>query len=143
METKRHLVSLKQYRKLNGKWQFVPVARDANGDPSGPSSIHSPAAGDHGKLSALGCDLPRHFRWWQNWALRSRLQPMIDAARMPRRFENIVTYLRHRISNAASESIYAKIQSVKYTAGGFRSKENFIHAIYTHCGGLDLAPLSH
>jgi len=33
METKRHPVNLKQYRKLNGKWQFVPVARDANGDP--------------------------------------------------------------------------------------------------------------
>jgi integrase/recombinase XerD len=33
MEMKRHPVNLKQYRKLNGKWQFVPVARDANGDP--------------------------------------------------------------------------------------------------------------
>jgi hypothetical protein len=29
METKLHPVSLKQYRKVNGKWQFVPVARDA------------------------------------------------------------------------------------------------------------------
>ena len=33
METKRHSVNLKQYRKVSGKWQFVPVARDANGDP--------------------------------------------------------------------------------------------------------------
>jgi len=33
METKRHPVNLKQYRKVNGKWQFVPVARDAGGDP--------------------------------------------------------------------------------------------------------------
>jgi hypothetical protein len=33
METKRHQVNLKQYRKLNGKWQFVPVARDAKGKP--------------------------------------------------------------------------------------------------------------
>jgi hypothetical protein len=24
METKRHPVNLKQYRKLNEKWQFVP-----------------------------------------------------------------------------------------------------------------------
>ncbi len=29
MESKRHPVNLKQYRKLNGKWQFVAVARDA------------------------------------------------------------------------------------------------------------------
>jgi integrase/recombinase XerD len=33
METKRHPVNLKQYRKVNEKWQFVPVARDAKGIP--------------------------------------------------------------------------------------------------------------
>lgn len=86
----------------------------------------------------------KHFRWWHNWAVRSRLQPMIEVARMmKRRFENIITYLRHHITNAASESINAKIQWVKYTARGFRNKQNFIHAIYFHCGGLDLAPSSH
>ena len=68
----------------------------------------------------------KHFRWWHNWAVRSRLQPMIEVARMlKRRFENIITYLRHRITNAAR---------------GFRNKQNFVHAIYFHCGGLDLAP---
>ncbi len=80
--------------------------------------------------------------WWQNWALRSRLKPMIAGARMlKRRFENIITSLRHPITNAASESINAKIQWVKHTARGFRNKQNFMHAIYFHCGGLDLAPL--
>ena len=83
----------------------------------------------------------KHFRWWHGWAVRSRLQPMIEVARMlKRRFENIITYLRHRITNASSESINAKIQWVKYTARGFRNKRNFVHAIYFHCGGLDLAP---
>jgi transposase len=83
----------------------------------------------------------KHFRWWHNWAARSRLQPMIEVGRMlKRRFENIVTYLRHRITNAASESLNAKIQWVKYTARGFRNKQNFINAIYFHCGGLNLAP---
>jgi transposase len=83
----------------------------------------------------------KHFRWWHRWAARSRLQPMIEVGRMlKRRFENIVTYLRHRITNAASESLNAKIQWVKYTARGFRNKQNFVNAIYFHCGGLDLAP---
>jgi transposase len=83
----------------------------------------------------------KHFRWWHNWAVRSRLEPMIDVARrLKRRFANIITYLGHRITNAASESINAKIQWVKYTARGFRNKQNFVHAIYFHCGGLDLAP---
>jgi transposase len=86
----------------------------------------------------------KHFRWWYNWAVRSRLQPMKEVAGMlKRRFENIITYLRHRITNAASESINAKIQWVKYTARGFRNKQNFINAIYFHCGGLDLAPVAH
>jgi len=84
----------------------------------------------------------KHFEWWYRWAVRSRLRPIIEAAAMmKRRFANIITYLRHRITNAASESINAKIQWVKYTARGFRNKQNFINAIYFHCGGLDLAPV--
>src|SRR5258708_557583 len=83
----------------------------------------------------------KHFRWWHAWAVRSRLDPMIEVARtLKRRFENILTYLRHRITNAASESINAKIQWVKYTARGFRNKKNFQIAILFHRGGLNLAP---
>ena len=74
-------------------------------------------------------------------AVGSRLRHIIEAAAMmKRRFANIITYLKHRITNATSESINAKIQWVKYTARGFRNKQNFINAIYFHCGGLDLAP---
>lgn len=86
----------------------------------------------------------KHFRWWYNWATRSRLRPILEKARMiKRRFDNIITYLKHRITNAASESINSKIQWVKYTARGFRNKANFITAIYFHCGGLDLMPTTH
>jgi transposase len=86
----------------------------------------------------------KHFQWWYNWAVRSRLEPMKKVAGMlNRRFENIITYLKHRITNATSESLNAKIQWVKYTARGFRNKQNFINAIYFHCGGLDLAPATH
>ena len=74
----------------------------------------------------------KYFLRWHSWAVRSRLAPMVAAAGM----------LKHRITNAASESINAKIQWVKYTARGFRNKQNFINAIYFHCGGLDLAPAS-
>ena len=84
----------------------------------------------------------KHFRWWWNWAQRSRLEPIKRVARMlKRRFENVITYLRHRITNAGSESLNAKIQWVKYTARGFRNKKNFIDAIYFHCGGLDMNPV--
>ena len=33
-----------------------------------------------------------------------------------------------------------RIQWVKATARGFRNQQNFINAIYFHCGGLDMAP---
>jgi transposase len=83
----------------------------------------------------------KHFRWWHGWAVRSRLQPMVETARMlKRRLQNILTYLRQRITNAASESINSKIQWVKYTARGFRNERNFQIAIYFHCGGLEMAP---
>lgn len=56
------------------------------------------------------------------------------------RFENIITYLKHRITNATSESLNARIQWVKFTARGYRNTKNFITAIYFHCGDLDLKP---
>lgn len=86
----------------------------------------------------------KHFRWWHDWAVRSRLKPMIEKARMlQRRFKNVITYVKHRITNAASESINSKVQWVKYTARGFRNKSNFVTAIYFHCGDLDLMPSTH
>lgn len=82
-----------------------------------------------------------HFAWWYRWATHSRLQPMIEKAKMLRsHLKNILTYIKHGITNAASESINAKIQWVKYTARGFRNFENFKNAIYFHCGDLDLNP---
>jgi transposase len=72
----------------------------------------------------------KHFRWRHGWAVRSRLQPKIETARMlKRRLENVLSYLRHLINNAASESINSKIQWVKYSARGFRNKKNFQVAI--------------
>lgn len=84
----------------------------------------------------------RFFRQWYFWATHSRLKPVIKVARMlNNRFENIITYLKHRITNATSESLNARIQWVKFTARGYRNTQNFITAIYFHCGGLDLKPL--
>ena len=86
----------------------------------------------------------KHFQWWHYWATHSRLEPMKKVAQMmKRRLENIITYLQHPITNAGSESINSKLQWVKYTARGFRNKQNFMTAIYFHCGGLDMRPVTH
>lgn len=80
------------------------------------------------------------FGHWYDWAIRSRLDPIKKAARMMKeRLSNILTYLKHPITNAMSESINSKIQWIKYTARGFRNFDNFRIAIYFHCGGLDLS----
>lgn len=82
------------------------------------------------------------FRRWYFWATHSRLTPMIEKARMiKRRLENVLTYIKHQITNATSEGLNSKIQWIRYTARGFRSRANFKISIYFHCGGLDLYPL--
>jgi transposase len=81
------------------------------------------------------------FNRWYSWAIRSRLPAMKNVAKtLKRHFANIITYLKHPITNAMSESLNAKIQWIKYTAHGFRSRKSFRTAIYFHCGGLDLYP---
>lgn len=81
------------------------------------------------------------FTWWYGWAMRSRLEPMRKVARMIRsHLENILTYITHRVTNAVTEGLNAKIQWVKYSARGYRNPAAFKTAILFHCGGLDLEP---
>jgi transposase len=81
------------------------------------------------------------FERWQAWAIRSRLRPIIHVAGLIRRhLENILNYLVHRITNAVTEGLNAKIQWIKYSSRGFRNRARFKLAIYFHCGGLDLDP---
>jgi transposase len=83
----------------------------------------------------------RFFGRWFWRATHSRLKPMAEVAWMIRRhLPNVLTYLRHRITNAGLEAVNAMIQWVKRTARGFRNAQNFKTAIYFHCGGLDLYP---
>jgi transposase len=82
-----------------------------------------------------------HWRWWYGWATRARLPQVLKVAQMIKRhLPNVLTYFRHRITNAMSEGIAGKIQALKKAANGFRNLENFKTAIYFHCGGLDLYP---
>jgi transposase len=82
-----------------------------------------------------------HWASWNSWATRCRLKPVVAVAAMVRRhLPNVMTYFRHRITNAVAEGINSKIQGIKKRACGFRNKSNFKTAIYFHCGGLSLYP---
>jgi transposase len=83
----------------------------------------------------------KYWKRWYFWATHSRLQPMIEVARMiERHLQNVMTYFTHRITNAVAEGLNSKIASVQKRACGFRNRDNFKIAIYFHCGGLNLFP---
>lgn len=83
------------------------------------------------------------WRRWIAWARRSKLEPIKHVAAMIRdHLTGILTAIVTRTTNAASESINAKIQWIKRTACGFRNRQRFRNAIYFHLGGLDLYPAS-
>ena len=61
----------------------------------------------------------RHWRQWYFWATHSRLPPVIEAARtMQRHLPNILSYVEHRLTNATSEGLNSKIETVKKTPVG-------------------------
>lgn len=83
----------------------------------------------------------KYFNRWYFWATHSRLEPIKKAAKtIKTHIDNIVTYARHRITNALGESINSKIEKIKRMACGFRNRSHYRTAIYFHCGGLDLFP---
>jgi transposase len=89
-----------------------------------------------------GC-AEKFFNRWYFWATHSRLGPIIKAAKtLKAHLANMLTYFKHRISNATAEGLNSKIQMVKEMACGFRNREHYKAAIYFHCGGLDLYPAS-
>jgi transposase len=89
-------------------------------------------------------DARAHWKPWYRWATHSRLKPVIAATRtIQRHLHNMLTYFIHRITNAVSEGINSKIQTIKKKAYGFKSFENFKTAIFFHCGELKLYPATH
>lgn len=84
----------------------------------------------------------KFFQRWYWWATHSRLKPMADVAKLMRRhLPNILTYLRHLITNAMMEGLNSKIQSIKANARGYRNFANYRIAILFYCGKLQLYPL--
>jgi transposase len=59
------------------------------------------------------------WKQWYFWATHSRLEPVKKVARMiHNHLENVLTYFGHRITNAVSEGLNSKIQTVKKTPTG-------------------------
>jgi transposase len=60
-----------------------------------------------------------YWKEWYFWATHSRLKPVKKVAHMiHNHLENVLTYFDHRISNAVSEGLNSKIQTIKKTPTG-------------------------
>jgi transposase len=58
----------------------------------------------------------QYWKRWYFWATHARLQPVRKVARMiHRHLDNVLTYFDHRITNAVSEGLNSKIQTIKKT----------------------------
>lgn len=82
-----------------------------------------------------------HFERWYTWAIRSRLEPVKQVARMLKRhIDGLLAYFRHWITNAATEGFNSRIQAIKAAARGFRNFENYRIRILFYCGRLAMRP---
>jgi len=85
----------------------------------------------------------KHWKRWYFWATHSRLEPVVEVARMIKRHWNgVMAFFSHRLTSATAEGINSRIQAIRVQARGYRNRQNFKTAIYFHLGGLDLYPKS-
>ena len=78
---------------------------------------------------------------WLSWAMRCRLEPMKEVARMVKtHLWGIINAVVLKVSNGPAESLNSRIKMLKVKSRGYRNKERFMTDIYFHLGGLDLYP---
>lgn len=84
----------------------------------------------------------RYFAQWYAEAMRSGLEPIKKVARTLRdHLPGLISYFRHRITNALCEAFNSSIQALKATARGFRNFEHYRTRILFFLGKLHLHPL--
>lgn len=57
---------------------------------------------------------------------------------LKRHLPKLLTWFRHRITNATAEGFNSRIQSIKSAARGFRNFNNYRTRILFFCGKLNL-----
>ena len=85
----------------------------------------------------------KFFARWYGWARRSQLDPVKKVAQtLKNHLAGLLSYFRHRVTNATAEGFNSRIQSIKSAARGFRSFKNYRLRILFYCGKLDLMPIT-
>jgi transposase len=86
----------------------------------------------------------KFWKRWYFWATHSRLGPVKKIANtLKDHLYGILTYSKHRVTNATTEGINSRIETLRKAACGFRNKQRFRTVILFHLGGLNLCPAPH
>lgn len=86
----------------------------------------------------------KYWKRWYFWATHSRLEPVKKIAYTLKSFlYGVLSYCKHRITNAMTEGINSKIETLWKSACGFRNKKRFRTVILFHLGGLELYSPTH
>jgi len=81
------------------------------------------------------------FEEWYLSVMRSKLPAVKRVAKtLKAHLGGLLTYFKHRITNALTEGFNSKIQAIKADARGFRRFENYRTRILFFCGKLDMMP---
>lgn len=73
----------------------------------------------------------RYLGWWIIEAIESRVSGLIKVARtLLGHFEGLLSYFKHRLTNAKTEGINNKIKTMKRQAYGYRDMEYFKLRLY-------------
>jgi len=81
------------------------------------------------------------FGQWHRSVMRSRIPAMKRVARsLKEHLSGLLSYFRHRITNALTEGFNSKIQAIRADARGFRSFANYRARLLFCCGRLNLYP---
>jgi transposase len=84
------------------------------------------------------------FQQWYRSVMHSRLPKMKKVAKsLKAHLGGLLTYFKHRITNALTEGFNSKIQAIKADARGLRRFENYRTRILFFCGKLDVMPHLH
>ena len=77
------------------------------------------------------------FKWWLNWALRSRLEPFVKLGRSLKKCaQEIKNYFSSGLNSGAIESVNSRIQLAKRMARGFRNFSNFKATCYLRASSI-------
>lgn len=84
----------------------------------------------------------RYLKSWYAWALRCRLEPVVQFARtVKRHWAGVLNWFQSRINNGVLEGINSLLQAAKAKARGYRNVDNLIAMAYLISGQLEFNTL--